>query len=59
MDEQVAAGAEVERLLHATRELASILGSQPEAIIGALAEIIRRRIAFERVKAELAAAPID
>lgn len=55
MDEQAGAGPEVERLLRAAGELAAMLGSEPETIIRALADIIRRRVAFERAKAELGA----
>lgn len=55
MDEQADAGSEVERLIGAAGELAVMLGAESETIIRALADIIRRRIAFERAKAELGA----
>lgn len=55
MDKQANAGPDVERLLGAAGELAEILDSELETIIRALADIIRRRIAFERAKAEFGA----
>lgn len=42
---------EVERLLQATGELAEVFGAEPAVVVRALAAIIRKRAAFERLKA--------